>query len=81
MELVPLRAVIVISTVPADSAGAIALIDVSLMISKLVAGLVPKMTAVALLKPFPEIVTVIPPIVGPDEGLTLVTVGGGMKVN
>jgi hypothetical protein len=42
---------------------------------KLVAGLAPKVTAVAPLKPVPVIVTVVPPAVGPNVGLRLVIVG------
>ena len=36
---------------------------------------VPKSTAVALVKFVPVIVTVVPPVEGPDVGLMLVTVG------
>ena len=40
-----------------------------------VAAVPPKLTPVAPVKPVPLIVTVVPPVVGPDVGLTLVTDG------
>jgi hypothetical protein len=42
---------------------------------KLVAAVVPNVTAVAVVKSVPVIVTDVPPVVGPDVGVTLVTVG------
>ncbi len=42
---------------------------------KLVAGRLPKATFVAPLKPVPVIVTVVPPVVGPELGDTAVTAG------
>jgi hypothetical protein len=45
------------------------------------AGLVPKSTAVAPVRFIPEMVTVVPPVDGPEVGLMPVRVGGGtMKV-
>ena len=63
------------STVPAASAGEVAVIWVSLSTVKLWAGVLPKSTAVAPVKPMPVIVTVVPPAAGPEDGLTPVTVG------
>ncbi len=53
------------------------MICVSLSTVKLVAAVEPKLTAVAPVKFVPVIVTVLAPPVGPAEGLTLETVGGG----
>ncbi len=38
--------------------------------------MLPNLTAVAPVKPVPVIVTVVPPVVGPELGLIPVTVGG-----
>jgi predicted glycosyltransferase len=38
----------------------------------------PKVTAVALLKPEPLMTTRFPPATGPEVGLIVVTVGGGI---
>lgn len=43
---------------------------------KLVAAVLPKLTAVAPVKSVPVIVTDVPPVVKPLEGLRLVTAGG-----
>jgi len=52
--------------------------EVALLTVKLVAGLLgPKSTALTPVKLVPVMVTVVPPVVGPEEGLTPVTVGGG----
>ena len=48
---------------------------VALLTVKLVAAIFPKLTAVAFVKFVPVIVTDVPPAVGPDVGLMLVTVG------
>ena len=37
----------------------------------------PKLTAVAPVKPVPVTVTDVPPVLGPEVGLTPVTVGAG----
>jgi hypothetical protein len=73
--VVPPGVATVMSTVPADPAGAVALIWVALLTVNDVAGVEPKLTAVALPRPPPLIVTVVPPASGPDAGLTPVTVG------
>ena len=41
--------------------------------TKLVAGVAPKLTAVAPVKRVPVMVTLVPPAVGPKLGLTLAT--------
>src|SRR5580693_4381358 len=52
--------------------------DMGLFTVNAVAGLAgPKSTAVAPVKLVPVITTVVPPALGPVEGLTPVTVGGG----
>jgi hypothetical protein len=55
--------------------GDVVVIVVSLTIVKAVAEADPKWTAVAPVKPVPVIVTVVPPVVGPEAGLRPVTVG------
>ena len=70
----PAGVVTVTSTVPVP-AGLSAVIEVSLTTVTFVAGVVPKSTAVAPVKPVPVIVTSVPPSVGPLVGLTPVTVG------
>ncbi len=42
---------------------------------KLVAAVVPKLTALAPMKPVPVMVTEVPPVPAPSSGLRLVTVG------
>ena len=69
VALVPPVVVTVMSTVPAVPAGEVAVIWVSLSTVKLCAGVLPKLTAVAPVKPVPVIVTVVPPVVGPAVGL------------
>jgi hypothetical protein len=81
VALVPPAVVIVMSTVPADSAGEVAVIWVALSTVKLDASTEPNFTAVAFVKPVPVIVTELPPAVGPEDGLTFVTVGAETKVN
>ena len=64
------------STVPAFTlAGVVALIERSLTTTKLVAGMEPKFTAVALVKPTPLRVTEVPPAIEPLEGEMLITYG------
>ena len=62
------------STVPAVPGGATALICVGPRTEKLAAGVPPKETALALLRFVPVIVTVLPPAVGPELGLSALTV-------
>src|SRR5579872_5277044 len=61
--------------VPAVPVGATATIEVSETSVKSVAAVGPNSTFVAPVKPVPVIVTVLPPSVGPEEGLTDVTAG------
>jgi hypothetical protein len=74
VALVPLGVVTVTSTVP-DPAGAVAVIWASLLTVKVVAAVEPNVTPVAPVKLAPVIVTDVPPEAGPEDGLTLVTVG------
>ena len=75
VALVPPVVVTVMSTVPAEPAGAVAVIEVALLTAKLVALVAPNLTALAPVRFVPVIVTVVPPEVGPAVGLTPVTVG------
>jgi hypothetical protein len=68
----------VTSTVPTDPAGDVAVIDVSETTLNVVAGVLPKLTAVAPVKLVPVIVTTVPPAVGPLVGDRPVTVGAGI---
>jgi hypothetical protein len=72
--------VTVTSTVPAACGGEVTVIDVSELTVKLVAGTLPKFTAVAPVKPVPVTVTVVPPPVVPELGLTPVTDGAAAAV-
>jgi hypothetical protein len=67
--------VTVISTVPALSAGEVAVIEVAELTVKLVAAVLPKSTALAPVKFVPVIDTLVPPDVLPEVGATPVTVG------
>jgi hypothetical protein len=73
--LVPFGVVTVMSTVPGDSAGLTAVIEVSELTVKLAAATVPKFTAVAPVKRLPLTATVVAPLVGPEVGDTPVTTG------
>ncbi len=73
---VPSDVVTVTSTVATDSAGAVAVIWVALLIVKVVAATVPNLTPVAPVKLVPVMITEVPPAVVPVAGLTPVTVGG-----
>ena len=73
-EEVPPGVVTVTSTVPLP-AGEVAVIVPSTLLVKPVAGLDPKSTAVAPERLEPLMVTEVPPPVGPELGLTLVTDG------
>ena len=72
---VPPAVVTLTSTVPVP-AGEVAVIDVAELTVKPAAGVAPKVTAVAAVKPVPVIVTDVPPGAGPDVGEIDVTVGG-----
>ena len=65
----------VISTVPADSAGEVAVIWVEELTVKPVAAVEPKSTAVAPVKLVPVIVTEVEPEVEPEVGVMEVMVG------
>jgi hypothetical protein len=62
-------------TAPALSAGVVAVIDVLLTTTTLVAAVLPNVTVAPDAKFVPVMVTAVPPVVGPVLGLTLVTVG------
>ena len=72
---VPAEVVTVTSTEPVDPAGATADSEVAEVTLNEVAAVDPNLTAVAPVKPLPVTVTEVPPLVGPDEGATAVTVG------
>ena len=72
----PPGVVTVTSTGPNAFAGVVAVIEVALATTVTpVAGMPPNVTAVAPVKLVPVMVTDVPPAVGPEFGLTLVTVG------
>jgi hypothetical protein len=71
---VPPAVVTVISTVAALCGGEVAVIEVA-ELAVMVAAVPPKLTAVALLKFVPVMVTDVPPPVGPEVGEIDVTVG------
>ena len=50
---------------------------VELVTCTVVPGVVPKSTAVTVVKLVPVTVTVVPPAAGPEVGVTLATVGEG----
>jgi hypothetical protein len=64
-------------TAPAARAGVVAVIEVLFTTTTLVAAAPPKLTPAPAAKPVPVMVTAVPPLVGPELGLTRVTVGGG----
>ena len=66
-------------TVPAACKGVLQVIEVALTKVTAVAGVVSNVTAKPApeTNPVPVIVTSVPPAVGPDEGETVVIVGGG----
>ena len=76
VALVPEGVVTVIFTMPAEPTGLVAVIVVEESIAKLTPVEAPKATTVAPVKLVPVIVTVVPPAVVPELGLTAVTVGG-----
>ena len=73
----PPAAVTITSTVPADSAGEVAVMEVVPTTVTPVAATVPNFTVLPALKLVPVMVTEVPPVVGPVLGVTLVTVGAG----
>jgi hypothetical protein len=76
VALVPLEFVTVTPTVPLP-AGAVATIDVALLMLNEVAGVAPNCTAVARMKLSPVMFTGVPPVAGPLFGEIDVTVGAG----
>ena len=64
----------VTSTVAGVSDGAVTTIWVAELLT-IVAATLPKFTAVAVDKSVPVMVTVVPPVVGPDDGLIPLTTG------
>ena len=80
MALVPPTVVTRTSIVAAASAGETAVIVVLLLMMNDVAAVAPKATAVAPVKLVPVIVTDVPPPIGPEMGLTAVTVGAAAYV-
>ena len=79
---VPPGVVTVTSMDPAVPAGLVTVIELSLTTVKLRVAVVPKVTAVAAVKPDPVRDTVVPPVVGPDTGEMPVIAGtGGVAVN
>ena len=77
VALVPPRVVTVISTIPAELAGEMAVIFVAEITVKPEALIIPNITVVAPVNPVPVIITVVPPAAGPDIGEMLVTAGTG----
>ena len=75
----PLGAVKVTFTVPVPGR-LVALMQSALTKKKLLAGVVPKSTAVTFLSPLPVIATTVPPAPGPLFGLIPVTVGAATAV-
>jgi hypothetical protein len=63
------------STVPAELAGLVAVIEVALFTVYEVAAVLPNITAVAPVKPVPVIVTEVPPATGPAVDEMPVTAG------
>jgi hypothetical protein len=55
---------------PVVPAGAVAVIDVSLLTVKLSAGTPPKVTDMAPVNPVPVMVTTVPPVIEPVPGVT-----------
>src|SRR3989442_6884986 len=80
LDSVPLCAsalVTVMFTAPAACAGVVAVIVMLFTTLTPVAALPPRLTVAPGAKLVPVIVTAVPPVVGPDEGATLPTVGAG----
>ena len=66
------------SSTPAALAGETAVMLVSELIVKLSAGRLPNETSYAYVKPEPVIVTLVPPVVGPDAVARFVTLGAAV---
>jgi hypothetical protein len=77
--LVPSGVVTLTSTIPTDSSGAVAVIEVSEVTTN-DAEVAPKSTIVEPVKPVPVMTTDVPPVAGPESGRRRFTVGG-VKVN
>ena len=77
VALVPLGVVTVTATVPALAAGETAVTSVAEMTEKLSAAAEPKLTPVAPTKAVPVMVTEVPPVRGPDRGVSELTTGAG----
>ena len=75
VALVAAGVVTVTSTVPGEAEGEVAVMDVALFTVNESAGVLPKLTVVAPVKPEPVMFTVVPPLVDPVAGATLVTCG------
>ena len=75
VEEVPPGVTTVTSSVPAGTAGAVTVILLVELTVNAAAAVEPKSTAETLVKFVPVIVTVVPPLTGPADGLTPVTVG------
>ena len=73
----PSGLVTVTATVPAAPAGVVAVMVVPLTTATAVAALLPRLTVAPATKLAPLIVIAVPPIVEPDAGVTLATVGAG----
>ena len=75
---VPPAVVTVTSTVPADPAGEVQVIEVAVMLVQLPkAEVAPKETSVADPRFVPVMTTMVPPVVTPELGATPVTAGTG----
>jgi hypothetical protein len=74
LPLCPLRVTVTV-TAPAVPDGVVAVIDVLLTTTTLVAAVLPKVTVAPEAKFVPVMVTAVPPATGPVFGLTLLTVG------
>ena len=76
-DLVAVPPAVVTATLlaPTVPAGVVAVIEVALTTTTLVAEAPPIFTLVALVKFVPVMVIVVPPVVGPDVGVTLLIVG------
>ena len=76
----PPAVVTVTLTVPADSAGDVAVMEVVEPTVTAVAVTVPNITVAPEAKLVPVMVTEVPPVVGPEVGLMPVTVGNAIIV-
>jgi hypothetical protein len=72
---VPPRVVTVTTTTPALSAGEVAVIEVGELTVTNVDAVVPNLTVAPVTNPVPVMVTMVPPAVVPEAGLSDVTVG------